>query len=455
MADEQSSPAWKNPMAWLPHSIAEAALSGGDSNDVELAAAWAHLQERLTAAEKLVVSTPVNKNRVDYASGMRHLMVLLAVGIDMALRVDPDPVLAVNRAGMDDIVTWGLECPDCVYMNANLRTGETYRLFGNRGTARYVGLQTMDGITSIANALVDELEVDADGNFEAILSASKPQAHEGNWLRADRRPSDPDGAKLPLRLGHRGAWRSLQIERVGDEVATDGSLRRPGRLGITSAVRAGGVRLRQPQVLPRLRCDAAGQRLRATDGHVLDGCGRRKPARHRTIRTRARRSPDPRGRTAQGRLLEYLAGQPVVGDGPLRTPPVQPQRPPGGHRPRRVRAVRPLLYRSRSGELARCRRPQQRRDAAALRPNRNRPGSEYARGEGRRSRVGTAGRNHDDHPRRAGHGDRQHVAAPYTKGSTDELLRRRPRRRRARGHRLGRLRLELLPRGSRTHRRRR
>ena len=217
MADEQSSPAWKNPMAWLPHSIAEAALSGGDSNDVELAAAWAHLQERLTAAEKLVVSTPVNKNRVDYASGMRHLMVLLAVGIDMALRVDPDPVLAVNRAGMDDIVTWGLECPDCVYMNANLRTGETYRLFGNRGTARYVGLQTMDGITSIANALVDELEVDADGNFEATLSASKPQAHEGNWLELTG-----DHPTLTVR-NFLYDWdteelASLQIERVGDEV---------------------------------------------------------------------------------------------------------------------------------------------------------------------------------------------------------------------------------------------
>ena len=83
---------------------------------------------------------------------MRHLMVLLAVGIDMALRVDPDPVLAVNRASMDDIVTWGLECPDCVYMNASLRAGETYRLFGNRGTARYVGLQTMDGMAATTNA---------------------------------------------------------------------------------------------------------------------------------------------------------------------------------------------------------------------------------------------------------------------------------------------------------------
>ena len=77
---------------------------------------------------------------------MRHLMVLLAVGIDEALRVDPDPILAVGRTSMDDILTWGMECPDCIYLRATLRAGETYRLFGNRGTARYVGLQTMDGI---------------------------------------------------------------------------------------------------------------------------------------------------------------------------------------------------------------------------------------------------------------------------------------------------------------------
>ncbi|MGA7050387.1 MAG: hypothetical protein WBZ37_03800, partial [Mycobacterium sp.] len=114
--------AWKNPLAWLPHSIAEAALSADPSavqDDADLPAAWAHLQERLSEAERLVVSTPVNKNPLDYAAGMRHLMVLLAVGIDMALRADPDPVLAVNRARMDDIVTWGLECPDCLYLSAS------------------------------------------------------------------------------------------------------------------------------------------------------------------------------------------------------------------------------------------------------------------------------------------------------------------------------------------------
>jgi hypothetical protein len=214
VADDQSATAWKNPMAWLPFSIAEFALSGGEGEDPELVAAWAHLQERLAAAQQLVTSTPVNKNRVDFGAGMRHLMVLLAVGIDMALRVDPDPVLAVNRAKMDDIVTWGLECPDCVYMNASLRPGETYRLFGNRGTARYVGLQTMDGMAATTNVLVDELDVDADGNFEVLLSAD---SHDGNWLKlAGDHPTltvrnflyDWDTEELA----------ALQIERVGAEV---------------------------------------------------------------------------------------------------------------------------------------------------------------------------------------------------------------------------------------------
>jgi hypothetical protein len=212
---DKAVPAWKQTMAWLPHSIAEAALSPGDGGAADLPEAWAHLQERLTAAEQLVRSAPVNKNRLDYGSGMRHLLVLLAVGTDMALRADPDPVLAVNRASMDDIVTWGLECPDCVYLNASLRAGETYRIYGSRGTARYVGLQTMDGIAATANCLVDELEVDADGNFEAILSADE---HGGNWLRlAGDHPTltvrnffyDWD-TEVPA---------SLHIERIGDEVA--------------------------------------------------------------------------------------------------------------------------------------------------------------------------------------------------------------------------------------------
>ena len=208
-------------MAWLPHSIAEAGLGEGAGPDVDMAGAWAHLQERLAAAERLVTSAPVNRNALDHAAGMRHLMVLLAVGIDMALRTDPNPVLAVSRAKMDDVVTWGLECPDCVYLNAEMRAGETYRVFGNRGTARYVGLQTMDGMATTDNFLVDDLEVDADGNFDVILSADKPETHDGNWLRLTG-----DHPVLTVR-NFLYDWdtetpATLQIERVGANTPAPG-----------------------------------------------------------------------------------------------------------------------------------------------------------------------------------------------------------------------------------------
>jgi hypothetical protein len=202
-------------MAWLPHSIAEASTEPPPTGDLDLLAAWSHLMRRLDAAAQIVESDPANRNLVDLASGMRHLLVLLAAGIDEALRFDPDPILCVQRASTNDIVTWGMECPDCLYTRATMRGGESYRLFGKRGTARYVGLQTMNGIASTANALVDELDTDDDGNFEVVLSAEQ---HDGNWMRID-------GPHPTLTVRHffydwdSETPSSLRIERIGDPIA--------------------------------------------------------------------------------------------------------------------------------------------------------------------------------------------------------------------------------------------
>ena len=139
----------KRPLAWLPFTIAEAAsASSGETSDPELFAAWSQLLSRLDEAARTVESEPASRNRTDVAAGIRHLLVLLTAGIDEALRFDPDPALRVQRTSTDDIVTWGMECPDCLYNRAALRGGESYRLYGSRGTARYVGLQTMNGITA-------------------------------------------------------------------------------------------------------------------------------------------------------------------------------------------------------------------------------------------------------------------------------------------------------------------
>jgi hypothetical protein len=202
-------------MAWLPHSIAEASTEPPPTGDLDLLAAWSHLMRRLDAAAQIVESDPASRNLVDLAGGMRHLLVLLAAGIDEALRFELDPILCVQRASTNDIVTWGMECPDCLYTRAAMRGGESYRLFAKRGTARYVGLQTMNGIASTANALVDELDTDDDGNFEVALSAEQ---HEGNWMRID-------GPHPTLTVRHffydwdTETPSSLRIERIGDPIA--------------------------------------------------------------------------------------------------------------------------------------------------------------------------------------------------------------------------------------------
>ncbi len=204
----------QRPTAWLPHSIAEASTETPATGDVELAQAWSHLMHRLEDAAQMVESHPASRNTADLAAGMRHLLVLLAAGIDEALRFDPDPILCIQRASTNDVVTWGMECPDCLYTRATLRGDESYRLLGNRGTARYVGLQTMNGIASTANALVDELAVDGNGNFEVVLSA---QEHDGNWMRIE-------GAHPTLTVRHffydwdTEVPSSLRIERIGDPV---------------------------------------------------------------------------------------------------------------------------------------------------------------------------------------------------------------------------------------------
>ena len=144
------------------------------------------------------------------AAGFRHLLVLLGIGLDNALREESGAVLAVKPSSVDAIYKWGMDCPDCIYTGAGLRGGETYRLWGNRGTARYVGLQSMAGMASSANVLLDELDLGPNGEVDLILSA---EHHEGNWLRDRRECHGAGDPALLLRLGHGGGVLALHRAR--------------------------------------------------------------------------------------------------------------------------------------------------------------------------------------------------------------------------------------------------
>jgi len=178
---------FKNP-AWLPFSVSEAAIAGdATGDDLDTGEAWNHLLDALKRAGDVVLSDTVPAGPVDRASGFRHLLVLLGVGIDELLRRGLDQVPAVKPSGMDAAYKWGMECPDCIYVGSALKGGRSYRLSGNRGSARYLGLQVMSGMASSFNALFDEFELGPEGDFEIILSA---EPHEGNWIPLD------DGATM-------------------------------------------------------------------------------------------------------------------------------------------------------------------------------------------------------------------------------------------------------------------
>jgi hypothetical protein len=76
----------------------------------------------------------------------------------------------------------------------------------------------MNGIAATANELVDELDVDADGNFEVVLS---PDERPGNWMRIE-------GDHPTLTVRHffydwdTEVASSLHIERLGDAVDSNG-----------------------------------------------------------------------------------------------------------------------------------------------------------------------------------------------------------------------------------------
>jgi Protein of unknown function (DUF1214) len=83
--------------------------------------------------------------------------------------------------------------PDDVYYLAPLDPSGIYRVTGVRGTVRIIDMQIGSGdiiprgTGSLGPALnnydLDTLEIANDGGFSVILSADRPEAYEGNWLK--------------------------------------------------------------------------------------------------------------------------------------------------------------------------------------------------------------------------------------------------------------------------------
>jgi hypothetical protein len=160
--------------AWMPGSVGSAYRKGAATDtDLLSGTAWSRLLESLERAGAVLGSDRVPRGGVDQAAGYRHLLVLLALGIDEALRggAGSDPYSPrISPANVDAYLKWGMDCPDAAYSGCALRSDGVYRIRGERGTARYLGFQVMGGMAAMANLVLDPGQCRPDGTFELVLS---------------------------------------------------------------------------------------------------------------------------------------------------------------------------------------------------------------------------------------------------------------------------------------------
>jgi hypothetical protein len=84
--------------------------------------------------------------------------------------------------------------PDDIYLQSPISAAYRYRVSGNRGTVKMLLFNTQrnnagyPGAVDMTGEDYDDLDdrtlqIDANGDFEILLSAQKPEGHAGNWLQ--------------------------------------------------------------------------------------------------------------------------------------------------------------------------------------------------------------------------------------------------------------------------------
>ena len=147
--------------------------------------AWDEFCDTLKAAGASLNFPGAPRDAFNQAEGYRYLTRLTRAGL-MAFVEHADPRAPVLHRVAHETVKLGADNPDNYYQTAAISGAYTYCITGRRNTVTYLGFGTQAGHYGQGGGLpptgyieAGEIETDADGRFELILSA-EPRA--GNWL---------------------------------------------------------------------------------------------------------------------------------------------------------------------------------------------------------------------------------------------------------------------------------
>jgi len=203
-------------------------------HDVALRQAWHRFCDELKTAGEVAFRPTAARGPVDQAAGVRLLSRNIALALLFELE-NNDPEHPELLHYFDPLRKQGGDNTDALYVGAPINGSDTYRVSGQRGSARYFGVTVVErGATpwggGVAGMLFGEqIRCEADGSFELYLS---PEPHAGNWIRttpqtfrvtfrqffADWENETPMEAQID-RLTGDGAPPTLTPERVADGLA--------------------------------------------------------------------------------------------------------------------------------------------------------------------------------------------------------------------------------------------
>ncbi len=152
-------------------------------------ATWNHFCEQLRRSGEQILRAEAPADAQTRAEGFRYLTRLLRIALEMHLEyADPDFPGFITPS--HETAKIGADNPDNLYRYARLNGAQRYRVSGQRGSVAYLSFGTQKGGYEtngkmIQTGFIDasQLQLDADGNFEIILS-QHPQG-AGNWLRLE------------------------------------------------------------------------------------------------------------------------------------------------------------------------------------------------------------------------------------------------------------------------------
>lgn len=168
-----------------------------DRNDEQLLrSAWENFCEELKRAGDIPFGPTVPPHAADRSAGLESI----ARNISLALNFQhdyADPRHPELIHYFDPVRKQGGDNTDAVYVGATINGTDTYRISGDRGTARFFAVTAVEkGQTpwggKVAHILFgDQLQVEADGSFELMIG---PEPQPGNWLR-----TTPDTFRITFR----------------------------------------------------------------------------------------------------------------------------------------------------------------------------------------------------------------------------------------------------------------